>query len=203
MKALILALFLTNSLVLCAYEALGIKNSKGEGAEEVAQFGRGSAVAKDLVLTCNHVVEDYPNTFVKFGDEWVKGEVVARDKENDLALIRTPRKLNPVLEILDIPNVEINGNHKAEPNKNALVPILYFVVDASEFGFKEPADAPGISGSPAMVEGRLIGVVRAADQKMAMVQLPDKTIGYTRYGPVMLQCISLDPIRKIMEQHGK
>ena len=202
MKALILALFLTCSLVLSAYEALGIKNSKGEGAGEVAQFGRGSAVAKDLVLTCNHVVEDYPNTFVKFGDEWVKCEVVARDKENDLALIKTPKKLSPVIDILDVPKLEVNGNHKTEPNRNELVSISWFVVDGSAFGFTEATDAPGISGAPCMAEGRLIGVVRAAERKRVIVVAKDGTLDYIGQGPVLLQCVGPEPIGKLIESYN-
>lgn len=208
----ILTLLLSFS-ALGADVALSVRTCK-TGQEGQYGHGRSVAVSKDTVLTMHHVVVEnaekgtFENAWVEVGKDWIAADVVASDPEHDLALLRLRdyKKLKPV-PLLDIPKIEIHGNVKTLPSTVTLGDIDSFVTTAEALGLINIGDGSGLSGSPAIVEGRLIGIVYGGLQRTRRVtkDMGDglSIITHEPVGPVLIMCIGPNPIQKLLDQHLK
>lgn len=189
MKYLVL-LFALLAYNLFSAETLSIKNHIQHEDFELSNWGRGIAVAPDKVLTALHVVED-PNRkiSVKIDGKWVDATIVARDEQNDLALLHIPNGKLKFSEILDMPKLIT----QASPGLNEPVQRLT-VVDGMKVRvdgmttLKDPHDVGGMSGGPVMIEDKIIGILSAA--------------GRDSEG-VFCIIIGPEPIRKLMDKVAK
>lgn len=188
MKYLLLAVLF--SLSALAADTLQIKTFKKHQDFELAQWGRGIAVDKDLIITAAHVVDaiDGWEIAVEIKGNWEPAVVVAADEAYDLAVIRVKVQLEPV-EILDMPKLMTVGS----PGTNASVARVTTIegmktrVDGMT-DLADPRMAGGLSGSPLLAEGKLIGIISASGQ--------DKD-------GVYIVTVGPDLIRKIMEKVRK
>ncbi len=206
----ILAFFLSFSAF--SYEALSIKGFEGEGVQEKSARGRGVAISKTHVLTVLHVVSGDDNVTprrvaVEVDGKWVEGKVVGFDASNDLALLSFECKLGPIVEPLDMPKLETVGNKALLPSKHMLTAILAFYATPEDLGAESGVEAHGLSGSPVIIEGKLIGLVSAAGQRVRRVK---KDLGDGRfelkdelYGPVLEFVIGPEPIKQLLANHIK
>lgn len=192
MKALILALFLTCSLVLSA-DALSVKGVEYAGTSEVAGWGRGVAVGKRLVITARHVILDsldvnYRTPMVQVKDKWHEAKIVGEDKENDLVLLELPKEVKlESTEALELPPMQVLGDIGLNPSTRRNVTITSFIMDVEDLPVKTASDVGGLSGGPVVVEGRLIGIVSRAS---------------VAHGKVQVWCIGPEPIKKLIESYN-
>lgn len=77
---------------------------------EVKGVGSGVIFREDgYIITNDHVVEGATDIFVTIGNEDVKGQVVAGDRETDVAVIKVPRTGLPAAELGSSKNLDV-GN---------------------------------------------------------------------------------------------
>lgn len=63
--------------------------------EKGIDFGSGTHILPDKVVTCNHVIEDGGKLFVVFSNwGYCEGKVIKTDETYDIAIIQLPIKLN-------------------------------------------------------------------------------------------------------------
>lgn len=208
----ILTLLLSFS-ALGADIALGVRTCK-PGEDGRYGHGRSVAVSKDCVLTMYHVVVDDPvkqsfeNAWVEVDGKWIEADVIASDPEHDLALLRLRdyTKLKAV-SLLDVPKIELHGNVKTLPATISLGDIDSFITTAESLGLKEIDSGSGLSGSPAIVEGRLIGMVHGGMRrtKRELKMLADGLFAAEEVpvGPVLIMCIGPEPIKQLLDRHLK
>lgn len=192
MQALILALFLTASSVLCM-DALSVKGVEYAGTSEIAGHGRGIAVSKHLVITALHIIMDsldvnYRTPMVNVAGKWHEAKIAAVDKENDLALLELPKEAKlEIAEELELPPMQVLGDIGLNPSTRRDVKISSFIMDVADLPVKTASDVGGLSGGPVLCEGRLIGIVSRAA---------------VSGGKVQVWCIGPEPIRKLIESYN-
>jgi hypothetical protein len=100
---------------------------------------------------------------------WLGAEVIGTDEDNDLALLKVKGAIYSPIELLMLPPIEIIGapgreevnRIKARP---ASIESFNSRVETIE-NLPNGELAGGMSGSPAVCEGRLIGIVTMAKKK--------------------------------------
>ena len=62
---------------------------------QISDISSGSAfaISDDLLMTSNHVIENYKEVDVMIGNTFVKASVLYAEKENDIAILRVPQNL--------------------------------------------------------------------------------------------------------------
>ena len=83
--------------------------SGGPGAgEQVESVGSGVIIKQDgFIMTNSHVVGSADSIVVTIGDEKVPGEVVGKDKDSDIAVIKVSRKELPVAKFGEPDQLEV------------------------------------------------------------------------------------------------
>ena len=151
-------------LALCAGAAAGDALKIESVSNDVTAHGNGVAVGDGLVLTCAHVV-DSGSVFVVIDGKRKPAKVVKRDETADLALLAVAGKLKPAT-FISLPDVQLVGKLTEIKNQKAETTAIETVGQILEVLIHIGADArQGISGSPILAEGRLIGIVKSVGAK--------------------------------------
>ena len=159
---------------------------------ELMGHGRGVAVSKRHVLTARHVVttsdeSNFRTPQVLVNGKWMSGKIAGHDSQNDLALIELPEDCLKPVDVLLIPELEIQGSPGlAEPKhrKTKIMAFKTYVDEVRDLG--QPGEAGGLSGSPLLADDRLIGIVSSAGRD---------------HGGVFIICIGPEPIRALLANH--
>lgn len=159
---------------------------------ELISHGRGVAVSKRHVLTARHVITNSTETNfrtprVLVNGKWIIGKVAGHDQKNDLALIELPEDCLKPVDILTIPELEVQGSPGLSEQKHRKTTIQAFKTYVDEIkDLSNPSDAGGLSGSPMLADGQLIGIVSSA--------------GRDESG-VFIVVIGPEPIKQLVSQH--
>ena len=161
---------------------------------ELMGHGRGVAVSKKHVLTARHVLttsdeSNFRTPQVMVKGKWMSGKVVGHDSHNDIALIELPEDCLKPVDVLRIPELEVQGSPGLADPKHRKVTIQAFKTYVEEVkDLALPQDAGGLSGSPMMADDHLIGIVSSAGRDS---------------GGIFIVVIGPEPIRKLLENHIK
>ena len=165
-----------------AQTAAADTGSEGMGAKPWERYaeqrrldgtGTGFAVGQDgQIVTNHHVVADCAEVRVRpAGQEAVAGEVIARDRGNDLALLRSPARLPAAIlrsgggiragDSVVAVGFPLPGLLAAEANvTTGIVSALAGIGNDPRFLQMTVPVQPGNSGSPLLdLEGRVVGIV--------------------------------------------
>ncbi len=161
---------------------------------ELIGHGRGVAVSKRHVLTARHVITtsdelNFRTPRVLVDGKWEVGKVVGHDSQNDLALIELDHDCLKPVDILTIPELEVQGSPGISEQRHRKTTIMAFktyVQDIRELN--EPHEAGGLSGSPMLADGQLIGIVSSAGRDA---------------GGIFIIVIGPEPIKQLVMQHLK
>lgn len=171
--------------------------------------GSGFAVDTDLILTNFHVIELEPSPKIIFSDNTFEtAEIIAADKDADLALLKVNKKLNKVTfgnpsklesseELLAI-GYPLGGDLKGEAsvNRGFLAGRRYSKDLGIEFIQIDATLNPGVSGGPLIdVCGRVIGVNTAGMAGLGMAISSDSIMD--KWGAMMLSENPLKDVSKV------
>lgn len=145
-----------------------------------SSVGTGSIIRYDLVLTAQHVVRDrikgrlVPVTFV--GGSVSQGKVIKESKERDLALLRIPRTLMPIIKVGSDPSSGQMVNISGFAHGNHFQTVTGEVVgwySNTEHGLPRvfrvnKESISGMSGGPVTIDGRLVGILFGAHTDYSM-----------------------------------
>lgn len=193
MKTLLLSIVLLLSSLVYGVEDIQVKGSHWFGDLEFPQMGRGVAIDKNLIMSARHIVTGYKGnpllSYAKIGEEWVALEEVVSDEKNDLVILKSPKELKSIVEVLSIPKIEAIGSpgmNKAKPRNATLEQFKIYIDEVKEL--PNVKFAHGLSGSAILAEGRLIGIISEGDKDA---------------GGVFLLCVGPDPINNLIEKAKK
>ncbi len=180
MKKIVILFLLFLSSSVYSYDVVSVKGSYFFEDLEFPCYGKGVAVKKDVVLTALHIVEsDNPLFFitpsVMFKGIWLGADIIGKDEENDLVLLKVKGAIYSPIELLSLPLIEIVGS----PGREEVNRIKARAATIESFESKVDVIknlpnyelAGGLSGSPAVCEGRLIGIVSKSGRRNKNVNL--------------------------------
>lgn len=161
MRFILIALLSFSAL---AQDGIRVEARLGLVGNGVQSHGNGVAIGKHQILTVYHVVEGKGReVFVEVEGDWLKCSVVRIDVKNDLALLQCKSDLVPV-EIVSLPKFVVSGGSRAEKptDTEATLKAIYL---------NRPDSDNGISGSPVLAEGKLIGIVTCRGKDNSFVEV--------------------------------
>jgi len=202
-RILVLAAVLLIAGALGAVESLQIRTTP-DGHQ--FSYGRGVCVGKDLVVTCFHVVDPITEKCeVLIGDKWVTVKVSTTDETTDLALLELPAGSGlKVVPVADVPEVDVNGNPGDAPPVERSSKVEVVLINGPDLDIEATDQAPGFSGSPVTMDGRLIGIIHAFLQRSKRVVEPVKdqpgafTVRSEPLGPPLAWVTAPNAINKIL-----
>ncbi len=144
---------------LDAADSYRLRADRVDGASTVTGWGNCIPVASDLCITACHCVEG-GGISVEINRAWVRAEVLATDKANDLALIRVPNQDFRPVELGVFPLVvKAAGAEIGEDGQARHSQIKVHVAVPERLTIRFHGMKPGMSGSPVLVGGRLVAMV--------------------------------------------
>ena len=133
--------------------------------------GTGTFVSDNVILTCKHVVEkridDQSVTIVTESGEVFVAVQVLEDVDDDLALVLIEGRAGPIMETGPPPNLGVEVTLIGAPfavNDNRQLTMAWGRVSREIYGKDFLIDGfawHGYSGGPAIVNGKIVGVLRA------------------------------------------
>ena len=138
---------------------------------ERGSYGTGVVWSEHLLITNDHVAHSNQPAITLLGDRVVRGEVLARDRRNDLAAIELPSGKHSAVEIADSCKLQVGQlvvalGHPLGLKDAASFGIVSGISNASWMGRHtrqllqlDLKLAPGNSGGPILnAAGRLVGI---------------------------------------------
>lgn len=120
----------------------------------VTCHGNAFAVTKNTAVTCAHVLADAGENRMEVSGAWHAVKILRKDEANDLCLVQVDADLAPV-EFAPEPVVVVIGSERARDIRKHEVSLIG--------GDLKSAYSVGISGSPVLADGKLIGMVVSID----------------------------------------
>ena len=160
------------TLVLALVEAMLVPAIATSQSPQLISTGSGFVVSiQGYLITNDHVTQGCESVRVKLGDAWYSAELIASDKQNDLALLKTP-PVGTALPFRDSPRVKLgegvivmgyplSGIIASSLNltTGAVSALAGLGDDARVLQFTAPVQ-PGNSGGPLLDQsGNIVGVV--------------------------------------------
>lgn len=191
----ILIAFLLSSALFAGDHSLRVRGvERPSETVELSSHGRGIAVSKRHCLTARHVLTNTSETNfrtpeVMVDGKWIAGKVAGHDAANDLALIELPEDVLKPVDLLSIPELHVHGSPGLQESRIRPTTIQAFKTYVKEIkDLDAPQDAGGLSGSPLLADGHLIGIVSSA--------------GRDQDG-IFIIIIGPEPIKQLVSQHLK
>ena len=165
----------------------GTKRARGESSERAepkVTDGTCFAVSPDgWLVSANHIVNEAEHIEVKFGTVVVPAEVIVRDVEHDLALLRVEVPTPDYLSIMANSRIEIGSevytlgyplpgllSQDVRFNEGTISAVTAFENAEGLYQISVPTQ-PGNSGGPLLLtEGEVIGVVVARASDFAVLR---------------------------------
>lgn len=116
--------------------------------------GNAFAVTKDTIVTCWHTVEGKTHHKIKVQGKWIQATIIKRNIAEDLCLLKIDKAILEPVEFKSSKIVTIGADMTNEI-KNHAVEMKYGILK-SNYNL-------GISGSPVLEDGKLIGMIITID----------------------------------------